>query len=228
MRARIVPWLLPAESMSLYPPLWPRRGLYAITPDELDTSRLIARVSPVLEAGASVLQYRNKSAGAALRRQQVRALKELCSAQGVPLIVNDDWRLAAEVDADGAHLGGDDGDVREARHALGAAMILGISCYDDLDRARRAADDGASYVAFGAFHPSATTPGARRGEVALLRDSAALGLPRVAIGGITPSNARALVDAGADLIAVIGGLFDARDPHAAALAYLDSIKDPHA
>ena len=227
MRARIVPWLLPAESMSLHPPLWPRRGLYAITPDELDTSRLLARVAPVLDAGAAVLQYRNKPATAALRREQARALRELCSAYAVPLIVNDDCRLAAEIGADGAHLGGEDGDVREARHALGEAAILGVSCYDDLDRARRAADDGASYVAFGAFHPSGTKPTARRADASLLRDSADFGLPRVAIGGITPSNARALVDAGADLIAVIGGLFDAPDPHAAALAYLDSIKDSH-
>lgn len=228
MRARIVPRLLPAPRMPLHPPLWPRRGLYAITPDEPDTSRLLVRVTPVLEAGAAVLQYRNKAASRALRREQAFALKALCGTHAVPLIVNDDWRLAAEIGADGAHLGGDDGDVREARLALGDGTILGVSCYDDLDRARRAFDAGASYIAFGAFHPSGTKPRARRAHPTLLRDSAGLGLPRVAIGGITPANAPALVEAGADLIAVIGGLFDVPDPRSAALAYLACFKDPDA
>ncbi|WP_133479679.1 thiamine phosphate synthase [Cognatilysobacter segetis] len=214
--------------MPLHLPLWPRRGLYAITPDDADTSRLLARVSLVLEAGASVLQYRNKAAGAELRREQAEVLLQLCRAHGVPLIVNDDWRLAGEIGAHGAHLGGDDGDLRDARRSLGDDAILGASCYDDLDRARRAADAGASYVAFGAFHPSGTKPGARRAGIGLLRDSAAFDLPRVAIGGITPANAGALIAAGADLIAVIGGLFDADDPHAAALAYLECFKDSHA
>jgi thiamine-phosphate pyrophosphorylase len=214
--------------MPLHPPLWPRRGLYANTPHEPDTSRLLARVEPVLDAGASQLQYPNKTAAAVLRRDQAGALLDLCRARGVPLIVNDDWALAADIGADGAHLGGGDGDMRAARRHLGDAAILGASCYDDLQLARRAADDGASYVAFGAFHPSGTKPGARRADIRLLHDSAALGLPRVAIGGITPSNAHALIDAGADLIAVVGGLFDADDSRAAALAYLACFKDPHA
>lgn len=214
--------------MSLHLPLWPRRGLYAITPDDVDTSRLIARVERVLEAGASVLQYRNKAADGALRREQAQALLGPCRAYSVPLIINDDWRLACEIGAHGAHLGGDDGDVRDARCALGNGAILGVSCYDELSRARQAVDDGASYIAFGAFHPSGTKPAARRADISLLYDSRAFGLPRVAIGGITPSNARALINAGADLIAVIGGLFDADDPHAAALAYLDCFKDSDA
>jgi len=153
-----------------------------------------------------------------LRRRQARLLLPLCDAYSVPLIINDDWRLAGDIGAQGAHLGGDDGDVREARRALGDDAILGVSCYDDLQRAQRAAAEGASYIAFGAFHPSGTKPGARRADAALLRGSATLGLPRVAIGGITPSNARALIDAGADLVAVIGGRVDAADPRAAALA----------
>jgi thiamine-phosphate pyrophosphorylase len=208
--------------------LWPRRGLYAITPDDADTRRLLAHVEPVLRAGACVLQYRNKAADAAVRRAQALALSPLCAAHHVPLIINDDWRLAADVGAAGAHLGGDDGDVREARRVLGDDMILGVSCYDELQRARRAADDGADYIAFGAFHPSGTKPGARRADIGLLRDSAGFGLPRVAIGGITPTNAPALIHAGADLIAVIGGLFDADDPQAAAVAYLSCFKDSHA
>lgn len=203
----------------------PLRGLYAITPDEPDTARLLARVAPVLDAGATLLQYRNKAAPAALRRAQLRALLPVCRAHGVPLIVNDDWRLAAESGADGAHLGGDDGDLREARAALGDTALLGASCYDTLERARRAVDAGADYVAFGAFFPSGTKPAACRAHPQLLAEAARFRVPRVAIGGITPANARTLVDAGADLIAVIGGLFDAPDPGAAAIAYLDCFKE---
>ena len=195
------------------------RGLYAITPDEADTARLLVRVRLVLEAGITWLQYRNKTADSALRSEQARALVELCRAHHVPLIVNDDWRLAAEVGADGVHLGEDDGDIARARGALGAQAIVGASCYDDIGRARAAADAGASYVAFGAFFPSPTKPLARRATPALLAQAAALGLPRVAIGGITAENAQPLVDAGADLIAVISGVFDAPDPAAAVAAY---------
>lgn len=213
--------------MPLHAP-WPQRGLYAITPDEPDTDRLLARVDAVLGAGAAWLQYRNKAAPEPLRATQARALLDVCRAHGVPLIINDDVGLAAMLGADGVHLGGDDGDVAAARAQLGPHALIGASCYDDLARARDAAARGASYVAFGAFHPSPTKPGARRADPALLAASAPLGLPRVAIGGITPANARALVAAGADLIAVISGAFDAPDPRAAVRAYLDAFKEPYA
>lgn len=197
----------------------PARGLYAITPDERDTARLLARVRAVVDAGACWLQYRNKTADDRLRREQASALLPLCRAAGVPLIVNDDWRLAAAIGADGAHLGEDDGEIGEARAALGSDALLGASCYDSLERARDAVTRGANYVAFGAFFPSPTKPHARRACPTLLQASAALGMPRVAIGGITPDNGRALVAAGADLLAVISGVFDAPDPAAAARAY---------
>jgi thiamine-phosphate pyrophosphorylase len=197
----------------------PPRGLYAITPDDGDTQRLLARVETVLQAGTAWLQYRNKAADAALREDQARRLLPLCRRFDVPLIVNDDWRLAATIGADGAHLGEDDGELIAARAALGDGALLGASCYDDLALARQAAAAGASYVAFGAFFPSPTKPNARRAAPDLLRDAAPLGLPRVAIGGITPDNARPLVDAGADLLAVISGVFDAADPAAAVRAY---------
>ena len=198
----------------------PPRGLYAITPDETDTSRLLARVETVLAAGATWLQYRNKAADAALRETQARRLRPLCHRYGVPLIVNDDWRLAAAIGADGAHVGEDDGELAAARDALGETAIIGASCYDDLALAHQAAASGASYIAFGAFFPSPTKPNARRATLDLLRDSASLGLTRVAIGGITPDNARPLVDAGAGLLAVISGVFDAADPAAATRTYL--------
>ena len=194
------------------------RGLYLITPDEPDTGRLLARVDAVLEH-AALLQYRNKSASAGLRREQAEALLALCAARGVRLIVNDDLALAQAIGADGVHLGEDDGGAGMARATLGANALIGVSCYDDLDRARAAAATGASYIAFGAMFPSGTKPNARRASFDLLRDSAGFGLPRVAIGGITPDNARSVVAAGADLIAVISGVFDAPDPSAAARAY---------
>lgn len=194
------------------------RGLYLITPDEPDTARLLTRVAPVL-GEAALLQYRNKAADAPLREAQARALLLACRSAGVPLIVNDDVALAHAVDADGVHLGEDDGDARGARALLGPGRIVGVSCYDAISRARAAAHDGADYVAFGAFFPSATKPGARRATPSLLDPSAGLGIARVAIGGITPDNAPALVAAGADLVAVISGVFDAPDPVAAARAY---------
>lgn len=198
---------------------WPARGLYAITPDDADTARLLARVDAVLRGGARWLQYRNKSASPALRAEQATALQPLCARHGVPLIVNDDWRLAAAIGADGAHLGADDGDLAAARALLGPGALIGASCYDDAALARRAVAGSASYVAFGAFYPSSTKPLARRAALSLLGDAATLGVPRVAIGGITPDNAPALVAAGADLLAVISAVFDAPDPARAARAF---------
>jgi thiamine-phosphate pyrophosphorylase len=206
-------------------PRWLRRGLYAITPDEPDTGRLLARVESVLRAGAVWLQYRNKPASDDLRAEQALALQPLCRSLDVPLIINDDWALAAAIGAAGVHLGEDDGEIALARHELGADAILGASCYGELRLARQAVFAGASYIAFGAFFPSTTKPNARRATPDLLRDAAALEVPRVAIGGLTPDNARPLIDAGADLIAVISGVFDAPDPAAATRAYLSCFED---
>lgn len=202
------------------PPRQPQvgRGLYLLTPDETDTAQLLARVAAVVEH-AALLQYRNKRADAAMAREQVAALLPLCRSHGVPLLVNDDWRLAQACGANGAHLGESDGDLRAARRALGADAIIGASCYDSLATAEAAADAGASYLAFGACFPSPTKPLARRATPELLRAAAGFGLPLVAIGGITPDNARSVIDAGANLVAVISGVFDAPDPAAAALAY---------
>lgn len=198
---------------------WPARGLYAITPDEPDTPRLLARVEPVLRGGAVWLQYRNKQASAALRAEQARALLPLCARHGVPLIINDDWMLAREIGAAGAHLGEDDGDIAAARAALGDDALIGASCYDRIDLARDAVAAGAGYVAFGAFFASPTKPHARRAQVSLLADAASLGVPRVAIGGVTPDNAASLVAAGADLVAVISAVFETADPASATRAF---------
>ena len=203
---------------------WPQpdsapRGLYLITPDETDTAHLLARTAPLLAEGVAWLQYRNKTAGDALRHEQASALQSLCATAGVPLIINDDVHLAKSIGAAGVHLGEDDGDIAAARALLGAQAIIGASCYDELPLAQRAVAAGASYVAFGAFFPTRSKTGTRQASVELLAQSASLGVPRVAIGGITPDNARSLVEAGADLVAVISGVYDAADPVAAVHAY---------
>ena len=201
-----------------------QRGLYLITPDARDPSRLLERVLPLLPF-AACLQLRAKSMDDRLLRGAGARLREACADARVPFIVNDDARLAQELAADGVHLGEHDGGIAGARALLGENAIIGVSCYDDLERARTLTAQGADYLAFGAFFPSPTKPHARRASLDLLRDSAVFGLPRVAIGGITPDNAGPLVAAGADLLAVISGVFDAPDPVAAARAYL-SCFDP--
>ncbi|WP_223483240.1 thiamine phosphate synthase [Stenotrophomonas sp. OVS01A] len=196
------------------------RGVYLITPDEPDTARLLARTAPLLAAGATWLQYRNKTASDALRREQATALQALCAAHGVPLIVNDDPELAQAVGAAGVHLGGTDGDIGAARSLLGPDAIIGASCYDQLANAERAVAAGASYVAFGAFFPTTTKVTSSRAHPDLLRQSAALGVPRVAIGGLSPDNVGPIIDAGADLLAVVSGIYAAQDPVATQRAYL--------
>lgn len=192
-------------------------GLYALTPDEPDTAALLAKVREAIAGGARLVQYRNKRATPELARLQVLALLAPCHDAGVPLIVNDALDIALELGADGVHLGAGDGDAAAARRRLPAGSLLGVSCYNRAAPAREAAAAGADYVAFGSFFRSSTKPGAVPAELALIgaakRDT---GLPVVAIGGITPENAAALVAAGADAVAVISALFDAPDVRAAA------------
>ena len=189
------------------------RGLYAITPETTDSERLEASVHALFVAAASdcaALQYRNKSGTDAIRLEQARRLAALARASRVPFIVNDDVRLAIAVGADGVHLGRVGGDIGAARAAL-AGKLLGVSCYDSIAAARSAAARGADYVAFGSVFPSTTKPGAVRAPLGLFRQAKALGVPVIAIGGITAQNALAVLDAGADALAVISALFDAPD-----------------
>jgi len=193
------------------------RGLYAITPDEGDTAALVTKVRQALRGGASAVQYRNKVAGPLLKQEQAQALLLSCRAAGVPLIINDDLELALKVGADGLHLGGADGNLVSARERLGSHKLLGASCYDRLELALSAQAAGVDYVAFGSAFPSPTKSAAVRAPLKLFREAAArLDLPVVAIGGITPANAVAVVDAGAAAVAVISALFDAPDIEAAA------------
>ncbi|MBI5659247.1 MAG: thiamine phosphate synthase [Nitrosomonadales bacterium] len=187
-------------------------GLYAITPDSADTTDLLRRTRLALGSGVRALQYRNKSADAALRLVQASALRELAREFAVPFLVNDDAHLAAQVDADGVHLGAADGDLIAARGALGKRVIIGVSCYNRIALAREAVNAGADYVAFGTFFPSGVKPAAVRADAGLLRQARAeMAVPLVAIGGITAQNGAALVRAGADALAVISALFDAAD-----------------
>lgn len=198
------------------------RGLYAITPDRADSADLIDRAHRMLEgiprAGCAALQYRNKLADAGQQLREARTLAALAHAHGVPFIVNDNISLALEVGADGVHLGRGDGALTLARAQLGT-RLLGASCYDRLDLARSAVAAGADYVAFGSVFASTTKPGAVRAPLALFENARTLGVPLVAIGGLTVANASQAIAAGADCVAVISDLFDAPDVAQRARAY---------
>lgn len=192
-------------------------GLYAITPDKADTDELLRCVRLALHGGARVLQYRNKTADAALRLRQAQALRALTREFDTTYIVNDDAQLAAQVDAEGVHLGGEDGSIASARALLGKQKIIGVSCYNRVSLAQEAVKQGADYVAFGAFYSSSVKPGAVKADVSLLQSARReLNAPLVAIGGITQQNGAALIAAGADALAVISALFDAPDIEVAA------------
>lgn len=193
---------------------WPCRGLYALTDGPRDD--LLEIVSQALRGGIRLLQYRDPTDDAARRHAEATALRQLCHEHGVPLIIDDDIALAKAVSADGVHLGDAGSDLGAIRSELGADAIIGVACRDSLQLAQVAARAGASYLSFGAFFPSPTKPLARRASIDLLRQSAALGIPRVAIGGITPDNGASLIGAGADFLATVSALFGAPDVRAAA------------
>jgi thiamine-phosphate pyrophosphorylase len=196
------------------------RGLYAVTPDTEDTASLVSKVASAIAGGATLVQYRSKIAAFDVRLAQARALKALCRERGALLIVNDSVDLAREVNADGVHLGREDGEAAPARARLGAGKIIGISCYRSLETARAAEAGGADYVAFGSFYPSSVKPSAVRSPLDLLTQAKqALTVPVVAIGGITAENGGALVRAGADALAVITAVFATDDVEAAARAF---------
>lgn len=180
-------------------------GLYAVTPDIDDTPALVAKVVAALDGGAALVQYRNKALAQHARLRQAQALAH--AVRGAMFIVNDDPQLAVAVGADGVHLGDDDGGIAAARSRIGPDRLIGVSCYGDFDRARDAVAQGADYVAFGSFFASSVKPHARRADIRLLERARELGVPVVAIGGITARNAPALIDAGARAIAVISDVF---------------------
>ncbi len=193
-------------------------GLYAITDENLiPEADFVATIEKVLAGGAAIIQYRDKSSNKERRFEQASALRKLCDKHHSILIINDDIALAKSVNADGVHLGMDDMAIQEARSLLGNDAIIGVSCYNQLERAREAQRLGADYIAFGAMYVSPTKPKAAAATPALIAESKEqIELPVCAIGGITENNAQEIIDAGADMIAVISGLFGARDIEAAA------------
>jgi thiamine-phosphate pyrophosphorylase len=197
------------------------KGLYLVTPDCDDTALLCQQVQQAVQGGVSMVQYRHKTASAALRLQQASALLSICREADVPLLINDHIDLALMLDADGVHVGQHDEAVTQARALLGAGKIIGASCYNRFELAEQAQAAGADYIAFGACYPSPTKPEAPRANAALFTQAKqSLSLPVVGIGGITLDNAPPLIAAGADALAVITDIFQAGDISARCRQYL--------
>ncbi|CAH0203617.1 Thiamine-phosphate synthase [Massilia sp. Bi118] len=193
------------------------KGLYLVTPDWEDTGRLLDVTAQALDAGAALVQYRNKTASAALRREQAGALLALCRSHGRPLLINDHVDLCLQLDADGVHVGGTDATVAAVRAALGPSRIVGASCYGELALAQAAQQAGASYVAFGGFYPSRVKVYEVSTPLHIVAQARAqLRVPVVVIGGMTVENARPLVGLGAEMVAAISSVYLAPDPFEAA------------
>lgn len=197
------------------------RGLYAIADTRsLDDAHLAPAVEAALAGGARIVQYRDKKHPPEIRRRHARKISDLRRRHGLLFLVNDDVALAIETGADGVHLGREDMGLRAARALLGDNKLIGVSCYNELERALAAERDGADYVAFGGFFASRTKPDAARATPELLRAARQqIRIPIVAIGGITPENGAPLIEAGADMLAAVEGVFNQTDIRAAARRY---------
>ncbi len=184
--------------------------LYLISPPQISLSQFLSELEGVLSTRlVSVFQLRLKDIEASALRQVIAPIRDLCHAHGVPIILNDHAHLAAELNCDGVHLGQQDMKLIDARKILGAHKSIGITCHNSKHLAMVAAEQGADYVAFGAFYPTKTKDSGYRAEIDLLRDWSELTtVPCVAIGGITPGNCKPLVDAGADFIAVVSAVWE--------------------
>ncbi|MEY3088444.1 MAG: Thiamine-phosphate synthase, partial [Pseudomonadota bacterium] len=180
------------------------KGLYVITPDMTDLNTLIHKTKLAIEGGAFMVQYRSKMQDRVVKMQQCAAILRLCREYDVPCIINDDVEMCHILEADGVHLGINDDNIAEVRRILGEDAIIGSSCYDQLERAKQAQKEGASYVAFGAMFPTPTKPSAPRASFELLSEAKReIHIPIVAIGGITVNNAHDVIETGIDAIAVI-------------------------
>ena len=200
-------------------------GLYGVTPEWNDAIALEQAVRAATRGGMRALQFRHKSTDRGLRKELAQGLATLCRELGVTFFINDDWRLALELNADGIHLGQHDDPVPMVRGEIGPEMLLGVSCYANLQLAQQMLQYDVDYIAFGAMYASQTKPLAPPAPLSVLGEGRTLCKqyvsPRpavVAIGGIGPQHAQALALAGADSIAVIGSLFMAPDIEAAARA----------
>ena len=188
------------------------RGLYAITDSQLLAGKWMPYIEAALDGGLTLLQYRDKSSDEARRLREAEALRDMCARYNAHLIINDDAELAARLGV-GVHLGQTDGPLTPARALLGRQAIIGSTCHSQIELGEQAAKEGASYVAFGRFFNSSTKPGALTATLDVLDEARArIKLPICAIGGITLDNAAPLIDHGADLLAVVHGLFGAESP----------------
>lgn len=196
-------------------------GLYIVTPDWDDTEKMLTVTEHALKGGASVVQYRHKTASPEQRHVQAQALFALCRRYQKPLIINDHVDLCLAIDADGIHVGGTDATVAEVRAAVGAGRIVGASCYGDFSLAQRAYQHGASYVAFGGFYPSRVKKYAVSTPASIVADAKRdIPVPNVVIGGMTVENSRVLVEQGANMVAAISSIYNAENPQAEAQAFV--------
>ncbi len=202
---------------------FPQSGLYAITKTEHKTAeQIIADVSEAIKGGIKILQYRDKHPTDAT--YLAGALKELCHADNIPLLINDDIKLAKRIGADGVHIGKNDALLSHAREILGKKAMIGISCYNSVELALQAQKLSADYVAFGRFFPSSSKPLATAAQISSLQQAkTCINVPIVAIGGILPDNGAELLSAGADILAVIGGVFNST-PYQSTQAYQSLFK----
>ena len=198
------------------------RGLYIVTPDWDDTDKLVTATEQAIEGGASLVQYRHKTAAPELRKEQATALLQLCRRYAIPCIMNDSLDLCRELDADGIHVGGTDAAIAEVRAALGAGKIVGASCYGSLQLAHDAYAAGATYVAFGGFYPSKVKQYTFKTAPEIVAQSKReIDLPVVVIGGMTQDNCLPLLAQGADMVAAISSVYAMDDVTAAARRFVD-------
>ena len=191
------------------------RGLYAVTDCEnLSTDKLLSVTEEILRAGVVILQYRDKSGDSAKRKYEATELQRLCRRHNCLFVINDDVWLAKSINSNGVHLGSGDCDSKIARKELGPDAIIGVSCYNRIDAALAAESDGADYVAFGSFHPTASKQNTVIAEPDIIKQAKSqVSLPVAAIGGITPANCTTLIERGADLLAVISSIYQTEYPY---------------
>lgn len=196
---------------------WSLRGLYIVTPDWDDTEKLVGATEQAIKGGATLVQYRHKTADAVLRKEQASALLQVCRRHNTPFIINDYVDLCMALDAEGIHVGGTDASVAEVRAQVGRDKIVGASCYGTLQLARDACAAGASYVAFGGFYPSRVKKYDFRTAPEIVAESKQeISLPVVVIGGMTQENCLPLIAQGTDMVAAISSVYMTQDAEAAA------------
>lgn len=199
----------------------PLQGLYAITdPTLLPGKKLIEAVEQALLGGASIIQYRDKTATEVELIKRANDLARCCKEFQCSFIINDRVDICKRVNASGVHLGQSDNAVLDARNQLGSTAIIGVTCHNSIAFAEKAKQDGASYVAFGRFFNSKSKQQAHPAELSTLEHATrVISLPKVAIGGINLDNGQSVLAHGADMIAVIHALFSAEDITAKAMAF---------